>query len=120
LKDFINARVLAFLISDDGSFTGNGILLHTNSFTEKEVNFLIQCLNENLGLNSSIRKTKNQIFIYIKAESLNKVKQLVKPYMHPFFYYKIGLNNKANLSIIKIKLLFLSNLKIFNISLLFF
>jgi hypothetical protein len=36
--------------------------------------------------------------IYIKAGSLNKVKQLVKPYMHPFFYYKIGLikNTKHN------------------------
>lgn len=98
LKEFINARVLAYWISDEGSFTGNGILLHTNSFTEKEVTFLIQCLNENLGLNSTIRKNKTQFLIYIKAGSLNKVKQLVKPYMHPFFYYKIGLikNTKHN------------------------
>jgi hypothetical protein len=30
---------------DDGSFTGNGLKLHTNAFTLEELNLLIEALN---------------------------------------------------------------------------
>lgn len=33
----INGRVLAYWIMDDGSWTGSGVLIHSNSFSESDV-----------------------------------------------------------------------------------
>jgi hypothetical protein len=39
---------------DDGSFTGSGLKLHTNAFSFKELNLLIEALNKNFSIKATI------------------------------------------------------------------
>jgi LAGLIDADG DNA endonuclease family len=76
---------------DDGSKAkGSGILLHTNSYTYEEVLLLISILKQKFNIDSNPRKKYDRFLIYIEVESVPIVVKLVKVYMHPFFYYKIG------------------------------
>ncbi|CAG8691101.1 13079_t:CDS:2, partial [Funneliformis caledonium] len=46
---------LAYWISEDGAYTGAGILIHTNCFTREEVELLISVIEKNFGIKSNIR-----------------------------------------------------------------
>ena len=69
--------------------SGQGLLLHTNSFTYEEVLFLINILEKKFKLEDIPRKKYNRHIIYIKATSIPELIKLVKPYMHSDFYYKL-------------------------------
>jgi hypothetical protein len=92
LSEFLNARVLAYWIMDDRSWTGSGIFLHCNSFNLSDVQKLAKLLQENFNLAITIRKKNNYNIIYIHAKSIPIIIKLVKPYMHSTFFYKLGLN----------------------------
>jgi hypothetical protein len=52
----------------DGSWTGSGVKLHTNSYTKEEVILLIDSLNAKFNLHCTINvcnETKSQNTIYI-------------------------------------------------------
>lgn len=91
---YMNARVLAFWIMDDGSWTGSGSLLHCNSFNLLDVQRMSLLLKETFNLRVSIRKKGKYNILYIHAESVPAVRILVKPYMHSSFNYKLGLTHK--------------------------
>jgi LAGLIDADG DNA endonuclease family protein len=76
---------------DDGSKEGSGVLLHTNSFTYEEVLLLISALKNKYNIESKPRKKYDKHIIYINSKSVPLLIKLVKVYMHPIFYYKIGI-----------------------------
>lgn len=78
----------------DGSWTGYGLKLHTNNYTKDEVNLLINVLNKNFNINSSIivaNLNKSQYIIYIPSKDIPHLKLLVLPYLLPYFLYKLGI-----------------------------
>jgi hypothetical protein len=77
---------------DDGSWTGSGILIHCNSFNLLDVQRLALLLKEKFHIKVTIRKKDRYNILYIHAESITVVRNLVKPFMHPSFYYKLGLS----------------------------
>lgn len=80
----------------DGSWKGSGLRLHTNNFTESEVELLINAINKKFGFSSSINianKSKSQYTIYIPSNDVENLRSLVIPYILPSFRYKLGLNN---------------------------
>ena len=97
-----------------GSKIKNGLILSTNSFTRKEVLFLCEILNKKFKLKSTIHSlralralracgvykkiddktlrlppSKDQYLIIISKSSLNTLKEIIMPYMHPSMKYKI-------------------------------
>ena len=87
---------LALWIQDDGSRSGNGLVLCTECFTLSEVELLRSVLRDNFGLTSTIRERKQEgrhigWRIYIRAENKDKLISLVKPYFVPSMLYKLGL-----------------------------
>jgi hypothetical protein len=91
IESYFNPRVLAYWITDDGSWARSGILLHTNCFILSDVERLAKLLQNTYNLRVTIRnKGKNHI-IYIYAESISIVKSLVLKYTHPSIYFKLGL-----------------------------
>lgn len=62
---YLNGRVLAYWIIDDGSWTGSGILIHCNSFSESNVFLLVKMLNDKFGIKVSVRPKYNSHIIYI-------------------------------------------------------
>jgi len=89
LMKLLTAKGLAYPAQDDGAKHGKGIVLNTQSLTESDNLFLIQGLKQSFNLDCSLhtRKattgTKEYFTIFIKQNSMNKFKELVKP--HLFF-----------------------------------
>ena len=101
LYNYINYISLAHWIMGDGSKTGKGLLLCTDSFSIKEVVILINILKIKFNIDSSIhyhtsispnkKIIKNKIpRIYINENNLNKIKPFIKPYFVKSMLYKIN------------------------------
>ena len=91
-----SVRSLAIWIMEDGYFDDHGrtntIILCTESFTKMECEVLQELL---LGFGIittlKIRNTKKGTYrIRISKRSIPLVRELVTPYMHPVFMYKLG------------------------------
>lgn len=82
---------LAIWISDDGGFHNSGVRIHTNCFTKEEVMILSLALQTKFNIKSTLHKNQNNVILYIKAESMPRLKKLLKPYLISSMHYKIGL-----------------------------
>lgn len=87
----LDGIALAFWIMSDGSYEKGGLVLCTDSFTLNDVCLLIGILHYKFGLDCTLRSTKNNMYyrIYIKQKSMQKVRELVTPFTHPHFLYKL-------------------------------
>jgi hypothetical protein len=68
IAKYLILRALAFWVMDDGSWAGNGLLLHTNSFKVSEVDLLIVALHEKFGFNPKKRNKYSKWIIYISLQ----------------------------------------------------
>ena len=76
-----------------------GLRLCTNSYSLKEVILLMSVLIYRYDLNCTIHKADtNQFMIFIPKNSMEKVRNLVKPYMVSSMFYKIHLTVPTNAS----------------------
>lgn len=91
IADFLTPLSLAIWISDDGGFHNSGVRIHTNCFTKEEVTILSLALQTKFNIKSTLHKNKNNVILYIKAESMPRLKKLLKPYLISSMHYKIGL-----------------------------
>ena len=78
---------------DDGGWTGEGVRISANSFTYDELIFIQNILNKNFNLDSTIQKIsiKNRYSIYIKKNSIDKLRSITIPYFHKSMLYKLGI-----------------------------
>jgi len=77
---------------DDGTrYKNKGLKFCTNSFTLKEIKYLSLLLNKKYSIKTTIHKISvvNQYHIYIPKSSMDQLRKIVKPYIHPSMYYKI-------------------------------
>jgi anti-sigma regulatory factor (Ser/Thr protein kinase) len=74
---------------DDGSKQGGGFYLNTQSFSKGENLFLIKILMDKFKLECTLNNTKGKYIIYIRKQSINLFKELVKPYFHESMLYKL-------------------------------
>lgn len=86
---------LAVWIMDDGTKSGDSFFLSSQSFNLREQRKLLCCLEENFGLKGTINvhsqsKGKTLYRIRISAESLDRMCDLVKPYILPSLSYKVS------------------------------
>lgn len=76
----------------DGSIKSkecNGRIINTHAFLEIEINKVCQILNRKFALQSSIRRQKDGLQIYISAKSAEKLITLITPHLLPYFKYKL-------------------------------
>ena len=78
---------------DDGTFKSPGLIIATNCFTKQEVELLVKALKNKFNITSSLHKNSANYQIYIKAESMPLLKNLVLPYVVPSMHYKLGYKN---------------------------
>jgi TRAP-type mannitol/chloroaromatic compound transport system permease small subunit len=102
LFHYFDYVVIAHWIMGDGSKSGKGIILCTDSFTLKEVVTLMNILlikyniystinyNTSISPYDKLKKKKLKVpRIYINGENLNKIRPFIKPYILDCFLYKI-------------------------------
>lgn len=99
LELYFTPLSLAILISDGGTYTNAGVLIRiaTYCFTLNEVIFLGNILKNKFDLDicaPRVQTISNKYSIYIKKNSMDKLKKLVLPHLHTSMHYKLGINNK--------------------------
>nr|QCQ69112.1 LAGLIDADG endonuclease [Powellomyces hirtus] len=84
---------LAWWIMDDGSWTGAGVDLNCHSFSLADQGILCRMLKRNFGIlaHSKVTSDQNKFVIYIPAAQIDKLRELVLPYMLSDYLYKLGL-----------------------------
>ena len=89
---------LAFWFMDDGSKAGYGYVLHTESFSLSDCQYLQGLLGQNFNLRVSIwsdrRSNGIKYKLYIKAASVSTFTNLIKPYIIPCMQYKLHILRK--------------------------
>ncbi len=98
IANYITPLTLAIVISDNGTFapsTGGrgGVIIACNSFTLLEVEYLASILRNKFDLDCTIQKIyiKDRYSIYIKKNSIQRLEDLILPYLHVSMHYKLGL-----------------------------
>jgi len=78
---------------DKGSWDKSGVRIATNSFKLEEVQYLANLLKKLFDLNCTVQNinTPPQNSIYIKGESVLKLRKLILPYVIPSMRSILGL-----------------------------
>jgi len=89
----MNELTLSIWIMDDGGWTGEGVRISANCFSHSELERLIRVINNKFDLDCTIQKIqfKNRYSIYIKKNSMDKLRALTLPHIHKSMLYKLGL-----------------------------
>lgn len=98
IKEILKPRGLAHWIMGDGYWNKGAKTLHlcTDSFTYEEVTTLVRVISENFHLEAKvINRTNNNGSkcwrIKILAGSIDKLRDIVVPYIIPEMFYKLGI-----------------------------
>lgn len=91
IGQYLTPLALAVWIMDDGTKVSKGLKLCTNSFNYNECLLLVNVLNDNFNIKSSIQSAgvKDQYNIYIWKESMDNLRNIVSPYIIPEMKYKL-------------------------------
>jgi ubiquinol-cytochrome c reductase cytochrome b subunit len=91
LDMFLSPLALAIWIMDDGGRVSSGLKLATNHFLLSEVQILSSFLNNKYDLATTIQSTStpNKFIIYVPKKKIEKLNEIVKPYIHPSMKYKL-------------------------------
>ena len=92
IREYLTPLALAIWFMDDGSKSNKTIRIATNSFTYEDNLFLCSVLKERYNIKASVQSSgKNKGFIlYISTKSTIDFIKIIKPYMLPSMYYKLG------------------------------
>lgn len=91
---FLTPLALAVWIMDDGTFVGSSVRISSYNFTKEEHERLVLFFKTKYDINCTIQLLDGRYCLYIKANSLKKLRKLVDPYIIPSMKYKIGINSK--------------------------
>jgi len=99
IEEIMSPIVLAHLIMGDGNIQlpDKIIRIYTNSFSKEEVERLALAITKKLNIVAKVSHDRNnQYMITISKNQLELVRSLLKAYMHPSMYYKLGLENSLD------------------------
>nr|YP_010691047.1 LAGLIDADG endonuclease [Phellinus igniarius]WBU93148.1 LAGLIDADG endonuclease [Phellinus igniarius] len=91
----LNYEALAHWICCDGTKTSGALTLQTQSFTIKEVVFIVSILIYKFNLKCSIHMQRNQPTIYISTKSMLSLQPHILPYICKSMRYKLNLPFKG-------------------------
>ena len=89
LYNMLTYEALAHWIMGDGTKSNMGLTLQTQSFTIKEVVFIISVLIYKFNLKCSIHVQRNQPTIYISSKSIKEIQPKILPYICNSMRYKL-------------------------------
>lgn len=87
---YMDYTVLAHWIQGDGNKHRKGLVLNTQGFTLKEVNFLMNILIYKFQITPSVQNDRGNYIIYIKGNDLSMLKPHISPFFVEHFLYKLG------------------------------
>jgi LAGLIDADG DNA endonuclease family len=85
----LSPLALAVWLMDDGSADYAGVTFQTHSFTSGETNRLAAVLRSRYGLRTSTRANRGRAIVYVFAESIPRLREIVGPHVLSEFEYKL-------------------------------
>lgn len=85
-------RVLAVWFMDDGSCKDKNRkaqIINTQGFTVKDLRILQLALKDKYDINTLLKKERDRKVIYVRARSLQRFIDLIRPYVIPSMWYKL-------------------------------
>jgi len=89
IERFLSALSMSVWFMDDGAADYAGVTFQTHNFCANEVEHLVSVLQQKFDLAASSRSNKGKQIIYVRACSLNRLHELMDPYLLPEFRYKL-------------------------------
>lgn len=91
IKDFLTPLALSIWLMDDGGKVGKSLKFASNSFSYEECLYLVEVLYLNFNIKASVQSAGvvNQYTIYVLKESMEILRDVVLPHIHPSMKYKI-------------------------------
>jgi len=95
IHELLTERGLAYWFMDDGdSYTKTRSHLryyrfNTQSFLLSDQERLVEALRDNFWIHASIQKHYSYYTLYIRSSSTERFVNLIRPYLHPRFDYKM-------------------------------
>ena len=89
IGDLLTTIGIAHWIMCDGTSNQYGLTLCTDGFTLTDVVILINILIIKYELDCRMHLCNNKPRIYITAKSMNRLREIVEPYIIPFSAYKL-------------------------------
>jgi LAGLIDADG DNA endonuclease family protein len=85
----LSPLALAVWLMDDGAADYAGLTFQTHGFTRSETNRLAAALRRNYGLRTGVRANRGSWIVYVFAEGIPRLRQIVAPHVLPEFEYKL-------------------------------
>lgn len=85
----LSPLALAVWLMDDGAADYAGLTFQTHSFTRAETNRLAAVLRREYGLSTTVRANRGSWIVYVVAESIPRLRQVVMPHVLTEFEYKL-------------------------------
>lgn len=94
IEQLLTPRGLSYWFMDDGTFGKSyagikSFWFSTQGFTYEENCFLTEVLNRKFGLKVNVHKDKDKWKLYIRSQSKANFRDIIRPYIHPNFDYKL-------------------------------
>lgn len=89
LKERLNPFIVAVWIMDDGSKDGKQLRINSQSFSEDDNKVLQELLRAKLGINTNLNRDKGRFRLRVQHESMDRLLNLIKPYIIPSMLYKL-------------------------------
>lgn len=95
IHEFLTPRALAYWFMDDGTYyhppkaNNRTYRFSTQSFPLSDQQILVQVLRDNFGIEAIVQKDRAYYLLSVRAASNPKLVDLISPYIHPCFDYKI-------------------------------
>lgn len=90
IGEFCTAKTLAIWLMDDGSVSGSGVRISTESFSLSDVTLLQTMLFQNFSIRTTIQQHKTRWILYFPKNQLPLLSKITKPYFLPCMYYKLN------------------------------
>lgn len=92
IEKYLTPLALAIWFMDNGSNLDKSAKIVTNCFTFEEICFLCEVLKKKYNIIATPNKCKQNkgFIIYIHVNSMFLFSNIIKPYMLPSLYYKLG------------------------------
>lgn len=89
IATYLTPLALAVWIMDDGGVRNHGMMLSTYCFSQEDNTRLCSVLWDKYGLSCTIHMKAEGPTIYVRPESMDKLRSIVLPYMVPSMRYKV-------------------------------
>ena len=88
----LSRKARRYYVFNTHSFHPNPVRVDFSAYPIEDQEILIKALQDNFSIAATIQKNRRHYTLYIRSKSANRFVDLIRPYLHSCFLYKIQNN----------------------------